>query len=146
MSICYWTIEGIGIDTEKLVPYLNKRKLIDLILKQCPGDEETLAWKNCIDLREFDINDYFDGNPFDNLADLLTHCDNTDTISYGDDGDGGVYFYYPPSMPWHRKENEPESIEEVHKRIINAVMVVTDLTEKEIEALIDDDIYSVGCG
>lgn len=49
-------------------------------------------------------------------------------------------------MPWHRRENEPRSVEEVHGRIIDAVMEVTDLSEAEIEAMIDDDIYSVGCG
>lgn len=146
MSMCYWMIEGIGIDAEKLRPYFNKRKLIDLILKQYPDDENALEWKGRRNLKGFDIDDYLDGGLFDNLADLLTHCDDTDTLTCGDDGNGGVYFYYPPSMPWHRRENEPQTQEEVHQRIIDAVMEVTDLNEVEIEKLIDDDIYAVGCG
>lgn len=146
MSVCYWMIEGIGIDVEKLRPHFNKRKLINLILEQFPNDNETIEWKTRRDLKRFDIDDYLDGNPFDNLADLLTYCDDTDTLTLGSDGDGGVYFYYPPSMPWHRRDNEPKSRQEVHKRIIDAVMVVTDLSEAEIEAMIDDDIYVLGCG
>lgn len=146
MSTCYWMIEGIGIDVDKLLPHLNKRKIINVILKQCPDDEEALEWKGRRDLKSFDIDDFLYGNPFENLADLLTHCDDTDTLTFGDDGDGGVYFYYPPSMPWHRRDNEPKSIEEVHERIVDAVMEITDLSEAEIEAMIDDDIYAVGCG
>lgn len=146
MSTTYWMIEGIGIDTDKLLPHLNKRKVINVILKQCPDDEEALEWKGRRDLKNFDIDDFLYGNPFENLADLLTHCDDTDTLMFGDDGDGGVYFYYPPSMPWHRRDNEPRSVEEVHERIVDAVMEITDLSEAEIEAMIDDDIYAVGCG
>lgn len=146
MSTCYWMIEGIGIDVEKIRPNLNKRKVINLVLEQNPNDENALEWKKCRDLTKFDIDDYLHGNLFDNLGDLLAHCDKTDTITYGDNGDGGVYFYYPPSMPWHRTANEPDSQKEVHRRIVDAVMVVTDLSADEIEQLIDDDIYEVGCG
>lgn len=146
MSVCYWMIEGIGIDVEKLRPHLNKRKLINFLVKQYPEEKEVLHWKGRRDIKEFDIDDYLHGDLFDNLADLLTHCDDTDTLTWGDDGDGGVYFYYPPSMPWHRRDNEPKSQEEVHERIVDAVMVITDLSEAEIEKLIDDDIYAMGCG
>lgn len=146
MSTSYWMIEGIGIDVEKIRPHLNKRKVLRLILEQYPDDEDTLEWKRRRDLTKFDIDDYLYGNLFDNLGDLLTHCDKTDTITYGDTGDGGVYFYYPPSMPWHRTKNEPDSEKEVHRRIVDAVMVVTDLSADEIEQMIDDDIYALGCG
>lgn len=27
MSMCYWLIEGIGIDVEKIVPFLDKKDL-----------------------------------------------------------------------------------------------------------------------
>lgn len=146
MSMSYWMIEGVGIDVEKIRPHLNKRKVLNLILEQCPDDEDALEWKKRRDLTKFDIDDYLYGNPFDNLGDLLTHCDKTDSITYGDNGDGEVYFYYPPSMPWDRTENDPSSLKEVHRRIVDAVMVVTDLSADEIEKMIDDDIYEVGCG
>lgn len=74
------------------------------------------------------------------------HCDDTDTLTFCDDGDGNEYFYYPPSMPWHRTENEPDSAEEVHRRIIKAVQCLTDLSEAEIEKMINDDLYVCGCG
>jgi len=150
MSVSYWMIEGIGIDTDKIRPYLNQDKLLDLLAEQLPKEDDVLE---LIQLREdtgkcpeFNVDDYLYGQPFDNFADLLTHCDDTDTITYGDDGDGGCYFYYPPSMPWELRENDPKTIEEVHRRIIIAVQKVTDLSEAEIDELIDDELYVVGIG
>lgn len=146
MSVSYWMIEGIGVDVEKIRPHLNKRKVLKLILEQYPDDEDANEWKSRRDLRGFNIDDYLYGNLFDNLGDLLTHCDDTNTLTYGDNGDGGIYLYYPPSMPWHRVPNEPDSQKEVHRRIIEAVMKVTDLDFHTIDEMINDDIYEVGCG
>ena len=150
MSVSYWMIEGIGIDTDKIRPHLNQFKLLDLLAEQLPKEDDVLE---LIQLREdtgkcpeFNIDDYLYGQLFDNFADLLTHCDDTDTITYGDDGDGGCYFYYPPSMPWELREDDPKTIEEVHRRIIIAVQKVTDLSETEIDELIDDELYVVGIG
>lgn len=150
MSVSYWMIEGIGIDTDKIRPHLNQDKLLDLLAEQLPKEDDVLE---LIQLREdtgkcpeFNIDDYLYGQLFDNFADLLTHCDDTDTITYGDDGDGGCYFYYPPSMPWELREDDPKTIEEVHRRIIIAVQKVTDLSETEIDELIDDELYVVGIG
>lgn len=67
-------------------------------------------------------------------------------ITYGGDGEGGYYFYYPPSMPWELREDDPKTIDEVHRRIVTAVQKVTDLSEAEIEEMIDDDLYVVGIG
>ena len=49
-------------------------------------------------------------------------------------------------MPWHRVRDEPDTIDEVHRRIIKAVQVITDLSGEEIEAMIDDELYVVGIG
>lgn len=146
MSLSYWIIQGVGIPASEVYPHLNKRKLINFLSKQLPDDEEVLEWKRKRDVSEFDIDDFLYGEPFENLADLLTHCDDTDSITYGDTGDGEAFFYYPPSMPWHHTETEPKTLEEVHQRIVDAVMVVTDLSAEEIESMINDDIYEVGCG
>lgn len=150
MSVSYWMIEGVGIDTDKIRPHLNQDRLLDLLAEQLPKEDDVLE---LIQLREdtgkcpeLNIDDYLYGQPFDNFADLLTHCDDTDTITYGDDGDGGCYFYYPPSMPWELREDDPKTIEEVHRRIIIAVQKVTDLSETEIDELIDDELYVVGIG
>ena len=93
-----------------------------------------------------DVRNFLFGKPFNNLGDLLTHCDDTDSITYGDDGDGGSYFFYSPSMSWHHIANEPDSLEEVHRRIIKAVQVVINLSDHEVEAMIDDDLYVAGIG
>lgn len=146
MSVSYWMIEGIGIDVDKIRPYLNKRKVLNLVLKHYPDDELALEWKSRRDLSGLDIDEFIHGNPFDTLGDLLTHCDDTDCLTFGNYGDGGVYIYYPPSMPWHRTENEPDSQEEVHRRLIDAVLKVADMDAAAINKLIDDDIYEVGWG
>lgn len=146
MNLSYWLIEGVGIETGKIEPFINKEKLAKLLIQQLPGEElleEIIANENYDAL---DVDEFLYGNPFDNLADLLTHCDDTDTITCGNDGENGSYFYYSPSMPWHRKQNEPRTLEEVHRRIIRAVKTITDLSSKEIEKMIDDDLYVVGCG
>ena len=146
MSISYWMIEGIGINMDKVEPFLNKEKLAHMLLEQLPDDEKIITIVENKVYSQLDVRDFLYGNPFGNLAELLIHCDKTDSITYGDNGEGGVYFYYPPSMPWRRTEAEPDSVEEVHRRIIMAVKVVTDLSDEEIEAMIDDDLHVVGVG
>ena len=138
MSTVYWMCEGIGIRTNDLYPFLNERKCINAIKEQLPDEE--------IDADDFDIDDYFYGEPFQNLGDLLCHVDDTNSLTYGDNGDGEYYFYYTPSYPWDRGENEPSSIAEVHERIISAVLRLCDMSREKIEEIIDDDIYDYGCG
>lgn len=146
MSVSYWMIEGVGIDTDKVEPFLDKVKLAKMLLGQLPDNEWLLEISANKKYDELDVQDFLYGEPFGNLGDLLTHCDDTNSITYGDDGGGGSYFYYPPSMPWHRTATEPETLEEVHRRIIKAVQVVTNLSASEIETMIDDDLYVVGIG
>ena len=146
MSMCYWLIEGIGIDVEKIVPFLDKKDLAHFLLEQLPDDEELSSIVNDGRYEGMDYEEFTGGNPFENLADMLTHCDDTDSLTFGDDGDGGLYFYYPPSMPWQRTKNEPDSVDEVHRRIIKAVKKITSLLDSEIEEMIDDDLYVVGMG
>lgn len=146
MSVSYWVIEGVGINVNTIRPYLNKEKLVQFLTEQLPDDELVIEFKKkgaCCDLN---IDDFLYGDPFDNLADLLSHCDDSNSFTYGDDGESGAYLYYPPSFPWERTENEPETLEEVHRRIIKAVQRVTDLSDEEIEQMIDDELYVVGIG
>ena len=146
MSVSYWMIEGVGINTDKIEESINKEKLAAMLLEQLPDDELVLDIIKKKAYDRLDVRDFLCGEPFDNLGDLLTHCDDTDSITYGDDGEGASYFYYPPSMPWHHTENEPETLEEVHRRIIRAVQTITDLSGEEIEAMIDNELYVVGIG
>lgn len=138
MSMSYWICEGVGIRANQLRPFLNPQKCIQLLKEQLPGEE--------ISEDGFDIDDYLYGEPFENLADVFTFCDDTDSLTYGDNGNGESYFYYPPSYPWERTENEPSSIAEVHERVIKAVLRLCDMTREQVETLIDDDIYDYGCG
>lgn len=146
MSVSYWVIEGVGINVNTIRPYLNKEKLVQFLTEQLPDDELVIEFKKkgtCCDLN---IDDFLYGDPFDNLADLLSHCDDSNSLTYGDDGESGAYLYYSPSLPWERTENEPETLEEAHRRIIKAVQRVTDLSDEEIEQMIDDELYVVGIG
>lgn len=138
MSMCYWMCQGIGIRTNDLYPFLNTAKCIEVIKEQIPDED--------IDEESFNIDDFFYGEPFQNLGDLLCHVDVTNTLTYGDNGDGEYFFYYTPSYPWDRVQNEPESIKDVQERIISAVLCLCDMKIEEVESLIDDDIYEYGCG
>lgn len=138
MSLCYWWNEGIGVRCEDIYPILDDKKCIAEIRAQLPDEE--------IDEEGFDIDDYFYGEPFENLADLLCHVDDSGLMTYGDTGDGEYFFFYTPSYPWERRENEPQSIEEVHEHIINAVLRLSSATREQIEAIIDNDISEVGYG
>ena len=150
MSMSYWTIDGVGLDTDKIIPYLNSEKLAQFLIEQLGQEPGTVTeLKRMVasgDFSSLDIEDYLYGQPFDNIADLLTHCDDTDSITYGDDGEGSYYFYYPPSMPWEMRDTEPKNIQEVHNRIIAAVQQVADLESDEIDLMIDDDLHVVGFG
>ena len=138
MSVCHWICEGIGINTDDVIGKINAKKCIKFLKEQLPDEE--------IDEKDFDIDDFLYGQPFDNFGDVLCHCDDTNTLTYGDNGEGEYYFFYTTSYPWERRENEPTSIEEVHERIIAAVQKLCDLTSDQIEKLIQDDLYEYGCG
>lgn len=138
MSVCHWICEGIGISTNDIICKINVKKCIKFLKEQLPDKE--------IKEKDFDIDDFLYGLPFDNFGDVLCHCDDTNTLTYGDNGEGEYYFFYAPSYPWERSNNEPTSVEEVHERIIIAVQKLCDLTSDQIEKLIQDDLYEYGCG
>lgn len=150
MSMNYWMIEGVGLDADNVRPFLNKEKLAKFLLEQLSGEPEDVELLSHMlssgDVGKLNIDDYLYGMPFDNLADVLTHCDDTDSITYGDNGEGGYYFYYPPSMPWEMRDTEPKTVQEVHDRIIAAVQKITDLSPDEIDRMIDDELHVVGFG
>ena len=146
MSMCYWIIQGVGICADEIEEFINKEKLANKLLEQLPDDDELLSMVETKNYSKLDIDDFLFGCPFDNIAEVLWHCDDTDSLTYSDDGEGESYLYYPPSMPWHHTDTEPKSVEEVHKRIIDAVKKITTLSDEEISKMIDDELYIVGCG
>lgn len=139
MSVCYWVCEGIGIKTSDIIEHLDNKKCIAMLKEQLPNEDIPNE-------DELDIDDFLHGNPFDNLGDLLCHCDDSETLTYGDNGECEDYLYYAPSYPWDRKQNDPESIQQVHDRIIDAVQKVCNMTKEEIENIIDNDLYEEGWG
>lgn len=146
MSMNYWMIEGIGLNADDIEPHINKEKVARFFYQQFPDNEELKDMIAAGGYSSFDVEEYYFGNGFDNLADVLCHCDDTDSLTYCGDGDGNTYFYYPPSMPWHRTANEPQTEQEVVERIIKAVQKITDMTEEEIKEVINNDLYVVGWG
>jgi len=144
MSADYWIITGVGIDTDGLYPFIDKAKVAKLLLEQFTDDEELVQMVADGDYDGLDVDNFVDGEPFNCLADMFTFCDDTDSLTYGDDGAGKSFLYYPPSLPWQRADNEPETLQEVHKRLIDAVKKLTTLADSEIESMIDDDLYVVG--
>lgn len=110
MSVSYWLIEGIGIDTEKLFPHIDKKKFVQTLHELLPDNAEVLAIMEENNYQQVQIDDFFDGNPYESLADLLTHCEDTACTTYASDGDGGEYFFYPPRMPWRQAANEPDMV------------------------------------
>lgn len=141
---CYWAIIGIGIETSKIIPYINKRKLFNFIKKQDCFNSK-MSSRNFCDNSTY-IEDAVFNCGFDSIADVLCFCDDTDTLTYSEDGEGNWYFYYPPSMPWQHVPNEPESEEDVISRIIDAVQKIADVDEFKIRDMIDTDLYVIGNG
>ena len=145
MSTSYWLISGVGIACYNIEPYVKKDKLFDFIRRElCKEDLERLF--PGIEYPSLSIEEIVSMSGYDNLADLLCHCDDTDSLTYGDDGEGNCYFYYPPSMPWEHTPTEPKSVEEVIDRIVNSIQQITDMTSEQIESYIDTELHVVGIG
>lgn len=138
MSVTYWMNEGIGVRCSHVEPHLDGHKCYLEICKLLPDEH--------IEEDGFDLDDFLYGNPFENLGDFLSSLDETDVTTYGDDGDSQYYFLYSPKFPWHMKKNEPNCVEEVHRRIVDVLMKVTNLSRVDADKLIDDYIYDVGIG
>lgn len=151
MSMTYWVISGVGINTDAIWNRLDDKKVVQFLAQKLSDEvtateaEAALAAIARGESCPINIRDYLYGEPMDNLGEALQLCDDTETLIYGDDGAGTAFFYYPPSMPWQRGKFDPTSIDEVHQRIIDAVQKLTDMTREEVEDIIDDDLNVVGC-
>lgn len=146
MSSETWIIAGVGLNVDKIVKYINKEKLAKQLAYLIPENEKLIKIAISGDYESIDLDDLLFDLPYDNLAELLTHCDCTDVMTYSDDGRGSSYFYYSPTMPWQRTDFEPASLDELHSRIICAIQSITDLSWEEIDGIIDDDLYVPCCG
>ena len=151
MSMTYWMIEGVGINTDTIWNRLDDKKVVQFLTQEFPDEvtateaEAALAAIARGESCPINIRDYLHGEPLDCLGEALALCDDTEILIYGNDCET-EYVYYPPTMPWQRCAFDPTSIDDVHKRIIKAVQKLTDMTSNEIEGLIDDYLHVVGCG
>ena len=141
MSRDYWAIEGYGINTEDIMQYVNKDKVIGHLKRLIP---------NAIFEEDIFDDDVFCGDPYSNFAEFLCELDETETMSWNDDANGESYFLYEPRYPWHIKENDPKSYEEAEEIILNVLNKVCDIDMDNTRS-IDEirqhiyDISTYGC-
>lgn len=138
----YWVIRGVGICADDVV--LNDLKLRTFLLEQFRDDMDTINEINRMET--IDINAFLYGEPYSNIAELLTECDDTGTMTYDDDGEGYSYFLFAPRMPWEFKNGMPMTIDQCHDIIVRAVQKVSDMTREQILGIIDDHLHVVGSG
>lgn len=144
----HYTIEGIGVNIDHIRYRLNKKKLIEFLIEQLPigtVDDLKEIYSEGEPYEGFDIDDYLYGNPYDGIEEILASCDDNEWLTYNDNGEGSHYVYFPKSYPWERARYRfPRSVEEVKFCIVGAIQKVTDMTENEILAVINEDIYDYG--
>lgn len=132
MSVCYWTIWGIGLCAEDLCDSLSKEKVVAALRSK--NDQED----------DFDalLDSYLSWGG--TLAEMFCDADETGWLIYADDGDGNSYLYYTPNYPWY-EENPPKSRDEVEAAIVKAVQAFCNVDEAEIRKKIEN-LDVVGCG
>lgn len=79
MSTSYWMIEGIGLRALDVKPYINIEKAARFFHAQYPDDSDLAAMIAANDYSSFDLESFYRSNGFENLADVLCHCDDTDS-------------------------------------------------------------------
>jgi len=81
------------------------------------------------------------------LPELLQKKDDKQVLSWGTDGEGQYFLLYAPRYPWDNSGGF-KSQQEVDQYICDLVRPYcrNDVSEKDILAIIDPDIYEVGCG
>lgn len=137
----HWIISGVGICADELRPFIDYEKLTSFLKEEYEIDDGNLTLTE-----KTGLDGLMHGCPYDNFAELLTHCDETDLLTYDDTGNGECsYLFYPPTMPWNRRENEPTSPEEVHELIAVAVSKICNIPREKLEELINDELYVEGC-
>lgn len=150
MSTCTWVIEGVGIPFSKVLPNIALDKFIAGVERcshkaerEIEALREEIATNYHASVEEFiaETEDEFAARML--TVGALLFGDEHQSLVYSTDTEAEGYIYYPPSMPWERKEDEPTSIEEVHDRIVKAVQSVANMDEADILSLIDDELFIV---
>ncbi len=77
----YWLIEGVGLNANDIEARIDREKAVRFFYEQLPEDSFLADMIAAGDYSPFDMEDYFWGNGFENLADVLCHCDDTDSLT-----------------------------------------------------------------
>lgn len=150
MSTSHWVIEGVGIPFSKVLPNIVLDKFIAGVEKcahKAKAEVEVLR-ENIATNYHASVEEFVTESEDDYAARMLTagallFGDEHHSLVYSMGAEDESYLYYPPSMPWERKEAEPQTCEEVCDRIVKAVQSVTDMDEADIRAAIDTDLFIV---
>lgn len=137
MSVSYWGIVGYGVLIDDIMPFIDN-ELVNVEVRERNKDIE---FKEDV----FD-DDTFYGDPYTNFGEFLCELDKTNTLTWDDAGNcERTYLLYEPQYPWHLKDNEPESYEDIEERIYNVIKQVGKVTQEEIHKLCYN-ISDAGCG
>ena len=154
MGVCYWVCEGIGFEQKNLLPLLDGDKLKALFNEVTEDDWED-EWESDYgfsalsnDKKVEAVMEFIDSSDFnEKLPELLQHRDNKGVLSSANDNDGQYFLLYSPRYPWDESGGFT-SQDEVVKYIYDLLHLFcrNDVTEKELLAVIDVDIFAHGCG
>lgn len=134
-------VMGIGIRESDFESKIEKDALLALLECQY-GKVNSEVWAKMGSVEEI-LNNLVATMCVDSVAELFYLGDESDLLTYSSIHDEG-FLYYEPSMPWQITGKSPQSIEDVHRLIINAVHVLCpNMTDGEIETLICDDLWLV---
>jgi len=148
MGMCYWVCEGIGFEQRALLPLLDGDRLKALFNEvtedEWENDYEFSALSN--DKKVVAVMEFIDGSDFDGkLPELFQHKDSKGVLCCANDNDGQYFLLYSPRYPWVESGGFT-SQDEVVKYFYDLLRPFCrdDVTEKELLAVIDVDIFAHG--
>jgi len=154
MGMCYWVCEGIGVEQGDLLHIMDGDKLKELF-NEVTKDEWKDEWENDYkfstlsnDKKVEAVMDFIDSSDFnEKLPELLQHKDVKGVLSTGNDNDGQYFLLYSPRYPWDESGGFTSQDEVVkYFYALLCPFCRNDVTEEELLAVIDADIFVHGCG
>jgi len=154
MSMVQWVCEGIGFEQRALLPFLDGKKLADLLNEDpdfAPEDgelEKEFAFSSLDNKAQVDVlMDYYIHNVDEQLPELLLAKDEKTALVCANDNEGQYFLLYPPGYPWSHS-GDFKSQEEVVRYIGELVLpyCLDGVTLSEIMGAVDPDVFVVGAG
>ena len=123
MSVTRWPIIGYGIKIDNIAKYINNNKVKKEISNLLPN-ETTIFDEDILQ------SDCFCGNPYYYFSEFLADLDNHRWFTYDSNGDGDEFFLYPPKYPWEIRDDDPKSMEDIDKRLIEILNKICDMPDE----------------